>query len=292
VYADVGPPDRPGSQLAALAEAIFAGRHDAGFATHPMVIGDLDQIEALDRLCRQHGARLRFRWSGQAKDPRALYDVISGVKRFTVTDEHLRLLRRAYVGWDEIEFGAPEINAKRPYGNSNVYGDIAEILGLVDGAWQDDVEEDWPPPELEWRFLRLQWRPRSRCRSPWPLAVRGRERAQHLEARRGAKSLEHVRDQAKTLSTPADTWRHYTGRNECAPILCPGNPWHSAHDHREPDKHTPRSARLARDGQWARVSVRSTLHLVPHGGVERLDGFQKACSRGLPLLLAARVGLP
>jgi hypothetical protein len=155
VYADVGPPDRPGSQLAALAEAIFAGRHDAVFATHPRVIGDLDQIEALDRLCRQHGVRLRFRWSGQARDPRALFDVISDVKQFTVTDEHLRLLRRAYVGWDEIEFGAPEIDAKRPYGNSNVYGDIAEILGLVDGAWQDEVEEDWPPPELKWRFLRL-----------------------------------------------------------------------------------------------------------------------------------------
>ena len=155
VYADVGPPDRPGSQLAALAGAISAGRHDAVFATHPRVIGDLDQIEALDRLCRQHGVRLRFRWSGHARDPRALFDVISGVKRFTVTDEHLRLLRRAYIGWDEIEFGAPEINAKRPYGNSNVYGDIAEILGLVGGQWQDEVEEDWPPPELEWRFLRL-----------------------------------------------------------------------------------------------------------------------------------------
>jgi hypothetical protein len=156
VYADVGPPGPPGSQLAALVEAISAGGHDAVFATHPMVIaGDLDQIEAFDLLCRQHGVRLRFRWSGQARDPRALFDVIRGVKRFTVTDEHLRLLRRAYVGWDETEFGAPGINAKRPYGNSDVYGDIAEILGLVDGEWQDEVQEDWPPPELEWRFLRL-----------------------------------------------------------------------------------------------------------------------------------------
>ena len=42
------------------------------FATHPRVIGDLDQIEALDRLCRQHGVRLRFRWSGQTRDPRAV----------------------------------------------------------------------------------------------------------------------------------------------------------------------------------------------------------------------------
>lgn len=153
VYADDG---QPGSQLAALVEAISAGRHDAVFATHPMVIGgDLDQIEAFDRLCRQHGVRLRFRLSGQARNPRALFDVIRHVERFTVTDEHLRLLRRAYVSWDEIEFGAPGIDPKRPYGNSDVYGDIAEILGLVDGQWQDEVEEGWPPPELEWRFLRL-----------------------------------------------------------------------------------------------------------------------------------------
>ena len=32
VYADAG---RPGSQLAALVEAISAGRHDAVYATHP-----------------------------------------------------------------------------------------------------------------------------------------------------------------------------------------------------------------------------------------------------------------
>lgn len=153
VYADDGP---PGSQLAALVEAISAGRHDAVFATHPMMIGgDLDQIEAFDRLCRQRGVRLRFRWSRQATDLRALFDVIRHVERFTVTDEHLRLLRRAHVSWDETEFGAPGIDPKRPYGNFNVYSDIAEILGLVDGEWQDEVEEDWPPPELEWRFLRL-----------------------------------------------------------------------------------------------------------------------------------------
>jgi hypothetical protein len=154
VYAD--PPGRPGSQLAALMMAISAGRHDAVFATHPMVIGgDLDQIEAFDLLCRQHGVRLRFHWSRQARDPRALFDVIRHFERFTVTDEHVRLLRRAYVSWDETEFGAPGIDPKRPYGNSNIYGDIAEILGLVDGDWQDEVEENWPPPELEWRFLRL-----------------------------------------------------------------------------------------------------------------------------------------
>jgi hypothetical protein len=55
VYAD--PPGRPGSELAALVEAISAGRHDGVFATHPMMIGGLDEIEALDLLCRQHGVR-------------------------------------------------------------------------------------------------------------------------------------------------------------------------------------------------------------------------------------------
>lgn len=156
VYADVGPPARPGSQFAALVEAISAGRHDAVYATHPMMIsGDLDQIEVFDRLCRQHRVPLRYRWAGGPRDPRALFDVIEHIKRFTVTDDHLRLLRRAYVSWDSGEFGAPGINPKRPYGNSNVYGDIAEILGLVNREWQDEVEEDWPPPELEWRFLRL-----------------------------------------------------------------------------------------------------------------------------------------
>jgi len=153
VYADLGP---PGRQLAALVEAISAGRHDAVYATHPMMIGsDLAQVEAFDRLCRQHGVRLRYRWSGGPRDPRALFDVIRDIKRFTVTDEHLRLLRRADISWEDWEFGAPGINPKRPYGNSNIYGDIAEILGLVDGNWQDEVEEDWPPPEPEWRFLRL-----------------------------------------------------------------------------------------------------------------------------------------
>lgn len=151
VYADVG---QPGRQLAALVEAISAGRHDAVYATHPMQIGsDLAQVETFDRLCRQHRVRLRYRWGGGPRDPRALFDVICDIKRFTVTDEHLRLLRHAYISWDESEFGAPGINAKRPYGNSNVFADIAEILGVPDSEWMDAGEE--PTLDAEWRFLRL-----------------------------------------------------------------------------------------------------------------------------------------
>ena len=152
VYADVG---QPGNQLAALVEAISAGRHDAVYAIHPMEIGgDLAQVEAFDRLCRQHGVRLRYRWDGGPRDPRALFDVIEHIQRFTVTDEHLRLLRRACVSWNEDEFGAPGINSKRPYGNSNVFADIAKILGVRDSEWIDEGDGE-PTPDAEWRFLRI-----------------------------------------------------------------------------------------------------------------------------------------
>jgi hypothetical protein len=49
-------------------------------------------------------------------------------RKFTLTEKHIKLLRAMYVGWSQCEFGAPEINPKRPYGNSFVIGDIHEIL--------------------------------------------------------------------------------------------------------------------------------------------------------------------
>lgn len=51
-------------------------------------------------------------------------------KLFEIKPEHLKLLQQARTGWDDCEFGAPEIDPKRPYGNSNVYQDMIEILGL------------------------------------------------------------------------------------------------------------------------------------------------------------------
>jgi hypothetical protein len=152
VYAEVG---QPGSQLAALVEAITAGGHDGVFATYPSQLGDdLGQIEAFDRLCRQHGVDLRFRWCETVTDARALFDVVDRVGEFTVTGEHLRLLRRAYVSWEEGEFlGAPSIDSKRPYGNSDIYRDIAEILDVPESEWAD--EDFNPSPDAEWRFLRL-----------------------------------------------------------------------------------------------------------------------------------------
>lgn len=50
------------------------------------------------------------------------------IQRFVMTKEHLKLMRRMYVDWWDCEFGAPAINPKRPYGNSDVLHDIHEIL--------------------------------------------------------------------------------------------------------------------------------------------------------------------
>ena len=48
-----------------------------------------------------------------------------------------KLLRNMKVSWDDCEFGAPSIDCKRPYGNSDVYKDISKILEIkgiiVDG---------------------------------------------------------------------------------------------------------------------------------------------------------------
>lgn len=50
------------------------------------------------------------------------------MKKFTVTDKHIKLLRNAYVSWEDCELGAPSINCKRPYGNGDVVGDVIAIL--------------------------------------------------------------------------------------------------------------------------------------------------------------------
>lgn len=57
-------------------------------------------------------------------------------KTFVLTEDHLKLLGRMWVGWQDCETGAPEIDPKRPYGNSSVWRDVAEILG-------------WEVPEAE-----------------------------------------------------------------------------------------------------------------------------------------------
>ena len=47
---------------------------------------------------------------------------------FTVTEQHLKLLRHANLRWEDSYQGAPGIDAKMPYGSKWVFHDIAEIL--------------------------------------------------------------------------------------------------------------------------------------------------------------------
>lgn len=60
-------------------------------------------------------------------------------KLFELKEDHIKLIRKMCVSWDDCEFGAPSIDCKRPYGNSDVYKDIAKILDIK-GAFVDNEE--------------------------------------------------------------------------------------------------------------------------------------------------------
>ena len=66
------------------------------------------------------------------------------VERFEVKEYHLKLIKRLnFNGWDYCEFGAPAIDCKRPFGNSDVYGDIFDILGLDYNSEEYDSADDY-----------------------------------------------------------------------------------------------------------------------------------------------------
>lgn len=52
------------------------------------------------------------------------------METFVLTEDHVKLAQAMYVSWQDCETGAPAINPKRPYGNSDVASDIKDILGL------------------------------------------------------------------------------------------------------------------------------------------------------------------
>lgn len=53
---------------------------------------------------------------------------------FTLTKEHIALLHRTYVDWNDDAYkGAPAVGLKRPYGHSSVIADVVEILLQVNG---------------------------------------------------------------------------------------------------------------------------------------------------------------
>jgi hypothetical protein len=65
---------------------------------------------------------------------------------FTLTTEHLTLARAMYLEWCDVETGAPAVNPKRPYGNSSVARDIADLLGW---GWPDEETSDDYDAEVE-----------------------------------------------------------------------------------------------------------------------------------------------
>lgn len=76
------------------------------------------------------------------------------MKEFQLTKDHLTLLRHMNVGWDDCEFGAPNIDPKRPYGNSNVIQDILKILNITACDHEDCYLEEHHP-ELVARLTTL-----------------------------------------------------------------------------------------------------------------------------------------
>jgi hypothetical protein len=64
------------------------------------------------------------------------------IKIFKVKKEHILLARRMEVSWWEAEYGAPGINPKRPYGNSDVKSDICKILGCKENDNGEYSESD------------------------------------------------------------------------------------------------------------------------------------------------------
>ena len=94
-------------------------------------------------------------------DTERLFDSLNRAREFTVTEDHLKLLRHLCDGglyWNPGEGfgGAPFFGPKKPYGNSYVPGDVARIVGAPDSDWEPD---EWGNialrPEAEDRYLRL-----------------------------------------------------------------------------------------------------------------------------------------
>lgn len=72
-------------------------------------------------------------------------------KRFTLKKEHKILLSRMHVGWQDCESGAPEIDPKRPYGNSCVEQDVLIILNIKPkGKKEEGGFQPYSEEQKEW----------------------------------------------------------------------------------------------------------------------------------------------
>lgn len=79
---------------------------------------------------------------------------------FEVKPEHIKLFQRSYIQHSDLAYdGAFTQGYMRPYGNSDVAGDIYEILHDGQTWWEDHEDDedfdDEMPEELEDELLRL-----------------------------------------------------------------------------------------------------------------------------------------
>jgi hypothetical protein len=74
--------------------------------------------------------------------------------KFELTENHIKLLNRMYVEWDDSAYdGAPAINIKRPYGNSAVAYDVYEIIHGKE--WDYGEYDEEMPEEIYEQMLEL-----------------------------------------------------------------------------------------------------------------------------------------
>jgi len=64
---------------------------------------------------------------------------ISGIK---ITESHIKLINRMRIGWEVVNgVGAPIVEGKRPYGNSDIAYDVLEIIGIPYDGGNEALEE-------------------------------------------------------------------------------------------------------------------------------------------------------
>lgn len=75
------------------------------------------------------------------------------MKLFQLTEDHIKLLNRMYVYWDDDSYdGAPAIDTKRPYGNSSV---VYDVYVIIHGKEWDYGEHDEMTEEIYEQMLVL-----------------------------------------------------------------------------------------------------------------------------------------
>lgn len=52
------------------------------------------------------------------------------MRKFELTENHLKLLQNSKIIWNPENFGAPCVNSQKPYGSENFYEDITRIIGM------------------------------------------------------------------------------------------------------------------------------------------------------------------